>query len=96
MYIGVLIITSPWDFLSGIILFLWAATLLRALRASFNVVTLWSHVLNCHFLLLYSFLWLLRASLPAHEECGSLEVGVADSPSPAQGLVRKASLLTSA
>lgn len=52
MYIGVLIITSPWVFLSGVILFLWAATLLRALRASFNAVTLWSHVLNCHFLLL--------------------------------------------
>lgn len=93
MYIGVLIITSTWAFLSGVILSPLSATLLRALRVSFNAVTLWSHVLNCHFLLLYGFLLLLWASLPAHEECGSLEVRTAGSPSPAQGLVRSASLL---
>lgn len=93
MYIGVLIISSAWAFLPGIILSRLAATLLRALRLSFNAVTLWSHVLNCHFLLLYSFRLLLWASLPAHEECGSLEVRTAGSPSPAQGLVRSTSLL---
>jgi hypothetical protein len=70
-----------------------SATLLRALRASFNAVTLWSQVLNCHFLLLYGFLSLLWASLPAREECGSLEVRTAGSPSPAQGLVRSVSPL---